>query len=236
MAEEERVQKTMARLGIASRRASEELIVDGQVEVNGEVAELGDKVSETDELKVNGVIYSHKPDLVTYLLNKPAEVLSSASDDRGRTTVVDVVENNDRLFPIGRLDYMTEGLILITNDGDLAYRCTHPSFGLEKTYLVELAKPAKPHDLRMLREGVELEDGVTHPASVSQPQPKMLKLTIHEGRNRQVRRMCEAIGNECLRLVRTNYGPLSLNGLAPGEYRKLGTDDLNSLYAALGPR
>lgn len=229
----DRVQKVMARLGIASRRASEELIADGRVEVNGKVVDLGARVAESDELKVDGIIYSHKPGLVTFLLNKPVEVLSTTSDDRGRRSVVDIVSSDERIFPVGRLDYMTEGLILLTNDGDLAHRCTHPSFELDKTYLVEVAHAVSPRHLRMLREGVELDDGMTHPAKVSQPQPKMLKLTIHEGRNRQVRRMCEAIGNECLRLVRTHYGPLTLAGVGPGEYRQLSSDELNTLYSAL---
>ncbi len=229
----ERLHKVLARIGIASRRFSEELIAEGRVLVNGEVARVGDKVTSEDEITVDGVTYSHQVDLVYFLLNKPAGYISASSDDRGRKVVTELVDSAHRIFPVGRLDYETEGLLLLTNDGDLTYRLTHPSFGVEKEYLAYLESTPTPGDLKRLRDGLELDDGPTAPAKATSPADRLLKLTIHEGRNRQVRRMCDAIGRPCLRLVRTRIGSLADPKLAPGEYRQLMQDEVNDLQKSI---
>ncbi len=233
----ERLQKVLAARGWGSRRACEELIVAGRVRVNGEVAVLGRRVDpDRDRVEVDGVPVGVRPDLVHYLLNKPAGVVTTASDPEGRPTVVELVPREPRVFPVGRLDAATEGLLLLTNDGDLAQRLTHPSHGVEKEYLVEVdGGLVAPRALRRLREGVELDDGPTAPAEVSQPSPGVLRLTIHEGRNRQVRRMCEAVGHPVRRLVRTRIGPLSDRTLRPGSWRALRPEELVALAAAAAP-
>ena len=228
-----RLQKVLARLGFGSRRVSDDLIAEGRVTVNGEVAELGRRVDvEHDVVEVDGVIVGVKPDLVHYLLNKPRGVVTTASDPQGRPTVVELVPVEPRVFPVGRLDADTEGLLLLTNDGDLAHRLTHPSFGVEKEYLAEVEGSPTPGVVRRLREGVELEDGMTAPAKVSLVPPSGLRITIHEGRNRQVRRMCEAVGHPVRRLVRVRIGPLADRRLKPGEWRSLTQAELRSLEKA----
>ena len=231
--EGERLQKVLARAGMGSRRVAEELIADGLITVNGEVAELGRRVDvDHDRVEVEGVPIGVRPDLVHYLLNKPIGVISTADDPQGRPTVVELVPAQPRVFPVGRLDGDTEGLLLLTNDGELTHRLTHPSFGVEKEYLAEVEGEPSRGALRQLREGVELDDGVTAPARVAQPSPGVLRLVIHEGRNRQVRRMCEAIGHPVVRLVRTRIGPLSERSLAPGEWRVLEPLEVRSLEQA----
>ncbi len=233
--EGERLQKVLARAGVASRRAAEELIADGLVTVNGEVAELGRRVDvEHDRVEVDGVAVGVRPDLVHYLLNKPRGVISTADDPHGRPTVVSLVPPEPRVFPVGRLDADTEGLMLLTNDGDLTHRLTHPSFGVEKEYLAEVEATGEVSRaaLRALREGVELDDGPTAPARASQPSPGVLRLIIHEGRNRQVRRMCEAVGHPVRRLVRTRIGPLADRSLRPGEWRRLEPREVRELERA----
>lgn len=232
----ERVQKVMARIGLGSRRASENLIAEGRVTVNGEVVELGARVGAEDELAVDGRIYSTLPDAVTYLLNKPTGVISTASDPQGRPTVVELVPAEPRVFPVGRLDMDTEGLILLTNDGGLAHRLTHPSFGIPKEYLVEVRGTIGRKSLRLLREGVQLDDGVTSPAKASILESGLLRLTIHEGRNRQVRRMCEAVGHPVVRLVRSRIGPIVDPKLKPGFSRRLTGDELLELQRAVETR
>ncbi|MGH9138127.1 MAG: pseudouridine synthase [Acidimicrobiales bacterium] len=228
--EGEKLQKVLARAGIASRRASEELIVEGRVRVNGVRAQLGARVDpQTDIIEVNGAAVGVRPDLVHYLLNKPAGVVSTASDTHGRPTVVDVVPREPRVFPIGRLDTATEGLLLLTNDGELTHRLTHPSFGVEKEYLAEVEGQPSRGALRRLREGVELDDGRTAPAKASLTAPNVVRLTIHEGRNRQVRRMCEAIGHPVVRLVRVRIGPITDTRLGPGEWRALTQPEVRAL-------
>ncbi|NNE96957.1 MAG: rRNA pseudouridine synthase, partial [Acidimicrobiales bacterium] len=221
----ERLQKILARAGVASRRAVEDMIGSGRVSVNGTVATLGDKADpERDEIKVDGAVISVLPDAITYLLNKPAGTVSTASDPHGRQTVVDLVPAEPRVFPVGRLDADTEGLLLLTNDGGMAHRLTHPSHGVEKEYLAHVEGTPKPRAIRALRDGVELDDGTTAPAKVSLVGDNLIKLAIHEGRNRQVRRMCAAVGHPVLRLVRTRIGPLVDRQLEPGRWRRL-TDD-----------
>lgn len=235
-ADGERLQKVLARAGVASRRACEEMIEDGLVTVNGEVARLGRRVHPaTDTIEVEGVRIGVAPDLVHYVVNKPPGVVSTASDPRGRPTVVDLVPPEPRVFPVGRLDVETEGLLLVTNNGDLTYRLTHPSFGVDKEYLAHVDGEPSRGALRRLREGVDLEDGTTAPAKVSLVAPDVIRLVIHEGRNRQVRRMCEAVGHPVKRLVRTRIGPLVDRKLQPGEWRMLAQDEVRALERASTP-
>jgi 23S rRNA pseudouridine2605 synthase len=231
----ERLQKVLARRGYGSRRTAEELIEAGRVRVNGAVVRLGHRVDpDRDLVEVDGHVVSVKPGLVHYLLNKPAGVVTTARDPQGRPTVVELVPDEPRVFPVGRLDAATEGLLLLTNDGDLAHRLTHPSFGVEKEYLAQVDGPLPAGVLRRLREGVELEDGMTAPAHVSQPEPGLVRLTIHEGRNRQVRRMLDAVGHPVDRLVRVRIGPVSDRRLRPGEWRALTPDERRALEEASG--
>jgi 23S rRNA pseudouridine2605 synthase len=230
-----RLQKVLARLGYGSRRVCDDLIDSGVVTVNGEVAVLGRRVDvERDQVAVNGVPVGIRPEFVYYLLNKPAGVVTTASDPQGRPVVVDLVPAEPRVFPVGRLDADTEGLLLLTNDGDLTQRLTHPSFGVEKEYVAEVEGMPSPAAVRALREGVDLDDGRTAPAKVSlvPGPPAVLRITIHEGRNRQVRRMGEAVGHPVRRLVRTRIGPLADRQLKPGEWRALTLPEVRSLEKA----
>lgn len=231
----ERLQKVLASRGWGSRRVCEDLIASGRVTVNGVVAILGRRVDvDTDLVEVDGAPVGVRPDFVYYLLNKPRGVVTTSSDPQGRETVIDLVPGEPRVFSVGRLDVDTEGLILITNDGELANRIAHPSHGVDKEYLAEVSGgEVRSGELRRLRDGVELDDGFTAPAKVSQPSPGVLRITIHEGRNRQVRRMCEAIGHPVDRLVRVRIGPLRDPALAPGEWRHLGAADLKLLAEAV---
>jgi 23S rRNA pseudouridine2605 synthase len=234
----ERLQKVLARAGFGSRRACEELIAAGRVLVNGAVVPLGRRVEvEHDQIEVDGIPVSVRTGLVYYLLNKPRGVVTTASDPQGRPTVVELLPLEPRVFPVGRLDADTEGLLLLTNDGELTHRLTHPSFGVEKEYLAEVEGQPAPADVRRLREGIELDDGPTAPARAALVAPNVLRLTIHEGRNRQVRRMCAAVGHPVVRLVRTRIGPVAERDLKPGEWRPLTLAELRALEeaAASGP-
>ena len=235
--EGDRLQKVLARVGIGSRRVCEDLIAEGRVLVDGEVAVLGRRIDvETVLIEVDGAPVGVRPDLVHYLLNKPAGVVTTADDPQGRPTVVGMVPTEPRVFPVGRLDLDTEGLLLLTNDGELTHRLTHPSFGVEKEYVAGVLGEPSRGALRRLREGIELDDGTTAPARAALLDPSVLRLTIHEGRNRQVRRMCEAIGHPVVRLIRTRIGPLADRSLAPGAWRELTGDELRSLQRAVaGP-
>ena len=229
----DRLQKVLASVGLGSRRACEELIEDGRVTINGRVAELGDKADvEVDHIEVDGVPIGIKPGLVYYLLNKPAGVVTTAADTHGRRVVTDLVPTEPRVFPVGRLDQETEGLLLLTNDGELTHRLTHPSFGVEKEYVASVEGSPTRGELRRLREGVDLDDGRTAPAQAALIEPTVVRITIHEGRNRQVRRMCDAIGHPVRRLVRTRIGPLADRSLAPGEWRELTVDEVRALERA----
>ena len=232
--EGERLQKVLARVGIGSRRVCEDLIAEGRVLVDGEMAVLGRRVDpETALIEVDGAPVGVRPDLVHYVLNKPAGVVTTADDPQGRPTVVGLVPIEPRVFPVGRLDVDTEGLLLLTNDGELAHRLTHPSYGVEKEYVAEVEGLPTRAVLRRLREGVELDDGPTAPARATLVDPSVVRLTIHEGRNRQVRRMCEAVGHSVVRLVRTRIGPLADRSLAPGAWRELTGDEVRSLQRAV---
>jgi 23S rRNA pseudouridine2605 synthase len=228
-----RLQKVLARAGLGSRRACEELIAQGRVTVDGAVAPLGRRIDPaTARVMVDGVPIGVAEHLVHYLLHKPAGVITTADDPQGRPTVLDLVPPEPRVHPVGRLDQDTEGLLLLTNDGELTHRLTHPSFGVDKEYLaVVRARPGR-QALRRLREGIELADGPTAPARVSMLDDRTLRLIIHEGRNRQVRRMCDAVGAPVERLVRTRIGPVRDTTLAPGEWRPLGRDELRALERA----
>jgi 23S rRNA pseudouridine2605 synthase len=171
---------------------------------------------------------------VHYLLNKPAGVVTTASDPQGRPTVLELVPAEPRVFPVGRLDLETEGLLLLTNDGELANRIAHPSHGVDKEYLAEVEGTPSRATLRRLREGVELEDGITAPAQAALVEPSLVRLTIHEGRNRQVRRMLDAVGHPVLRLIRTRIGPIADRKLAPGAWRELSPKELRAMEAAVG--
>jgi 23S rRNA pseudouridine2605 synthase len=233
----DRLQKVLARAGMGSRRTCEALIAEGRVTVDGEVAILGRRVDPAvAHVEVDGVPVPVAPDLVSYLLNKPPGVVTTLSDPQGRRTVVDLVPSEPRVFPVGRLDYDSEGLLVLTNDGELTQLLTHPSHGVAKAYLAEVVGVPTAGEVRRLREGIELDDGPTAPARVAivatQTDSAALELVIHEGRNRQVRRMCEAIGHPVTRLVRTRIGPLSDARLAPGEWRPLEPSEVRALYAA----
>ena len=232
--EGERLQKVLARAGLGSRRVCEELIADGRVNVNGEVAQLGRRVDpERDAVALDGVPVIVRDDLVYYLLNKPVGYVSTAADPEGRPTVVDLVPDAPRVYPVGRLDYDTEGLLVLTNDGELTHLLTHPRFGVVKTYLAEVEGDPTPGDIRALREGVDLDDGRTAPARVKVVQRRghtaAIELAIHEGRNRQVRRMCEAVGLSVVRLRRVRYGTLAMGTLKIGEFRYLSEEEVNGL-------
>jgi pseudouridine synthase len=222
----ERLQKVLAHAGVASRRAAEQLIQAGRVSVNGEVVtELGRRVTARDRVEVDGRPLEPSQRLVYVALNKPVGHVSTARDPEGRPTVLDLVRRPERLYPIGRLDWDSEGLLLLTNDGALTHRLTHPRYGVEKEYHALVAGYPDGAALRALAEGVRLEDGLTAPADVRRLRQDRLgvwlAIAIHEGRNRQVRRMLEAVGHPAKRLVRVRVGPVELGGLPPGRWREL---------------
>lgn len=232
----ERLQKVLARVGLGSRRTCEDLIRDGRVKVDGVIAELGRRVDpDTARIEVDGIAIGTRPGTVYYLLNKPAGVVTTVDDPLGRPTVAELVPDDPRVFPVGRLDQDTEGLLLLTNDGELTHRLTHPSFGVEKEYLAHVEGRPTRGALRRLREGVELDDGPTAPARASLVAPDVVRIVIHEGRNRQVRRMCEAIGHPVRRLVRVRIGPVTDRSLAPGAWRPLTMAEVRRLERAALP-
>jgi 23S rRNA pseudouridine2605 synthase len=235
----ERLQKALARAGVGSRRAVEELIAAGRVRVNGDPAVLGRRVDvHKDKVEVDGSPIPLDPELVYYLLNKPEGVVSTAADPQGRVTVVDLVDPGVRVWPVGRLDVASEGALVLTNDGELTMRLTHPRYEVPKSYLVEVAGPMGGRARRELARGVELDDGTTRPARVdvvdTGARGSVVEITISEGRNRQVRRMMEAVGHPVRRLVRTSIGPLKLGRLKPGTARRLSPAEVRALYAATG--
>jgi len=231
----ERLQKTLARAGFGSRRSCEILISEGRVTIDGRVAELGNRVDpETQLICVDGALAPTAQNSVYYLLNKPDGVVTTAYDPQGRATVLDLVDSNVRIFPVGRLDMNTEGLLILTNDGRLAHLLTHPSSGIAKEYLARVEGDPSPGAIRRLREGVELDDGLTSPAQVSRVSEGLLRIVIHEGHNRQVRRMCAAVGHDVTRLVRTRIGPIQDATLSPGSSRQLSLGEVRRLMEAVG--
>lgn len=230
----ERLQKVLARAGFGSRRHCEQLIFDERVTIDGQLATIGDRVDpNTVRVEVDGVLAPVAQGLVHYLFNKPPGVVTTASDPEGRKTVLSFVPSDPRVFPVGRLDMMTEGLLILTNDGALAHDLMHPSRGVEKEYLAQVVGDPAPAAIRLLREGVTLDDGVTAPAKVARVSAGLLRITIHEGRNRQVRRMCDAVGHPVERLVRTRIGGVGDATLKPGQYRDLTVPEVTRLGTAV---
>jgi 23S rRNA pseudouridine2605 synthase len=218
----------LARAGVASRRKADELIKAGRVRVNGEAGQLNTFVERGDRVELDG--NEVRLQRLSYvLLHKPAGVVTTASDPQGRPAVVDLVDYDVRVVPVGRLDVETTGALLLTNDGELAHRLAHPKYEVEKVYEAEVEGEPSDHALRQLAQGVELEDGMTAPAEVRRLGPSLVELSIHEGRNRQVRRMLEAVGHPVRRLHRSRYAGLTLDGLGPGSWRELSPAELGPL-------
>lgn len=223
-----RLNAWLARAGVASRRKSDELIKAGRVTVNGERGQLNTFVQADDDVRLDGKPLA-KQQLAYVLLHKPAGTVTTARDPQGRRTVVDLVRHPARVVPVGRLDSDTTGALLLTNDGDLAHRLAHPRYEIDKVYEVECWTQPTDADLKRLREGVVLDDGPTRPARVRRIDGARVELTIHEGRNRQVKRMLEAVGHRVRRLHRSRYANLTVEGLAPGEWRELRRDEAHAL-------
>jgi 23S rRNA pseudouridine2605 synthase len=227
-----RLAKYLAHAGVASRRASEEIIAARRVRVDGAVVtDPARDVDDTREVLVDGhPIHVEGHERLAFAVNKPRGVVSTAADPQGRRTIVELVPSRERLYPVGRLDADTTGLILLTNDGELAYRLTHPSFEVPRTYRARVRNgPVKESALTALREGIELDDGPTAPARVRRLGNDHVELTIHEGRKRQVRRMLEAVGHPVKALERVSFGPLRLGPLEPGDHRRLTSNELERL-------
>lgn len=236
MAERIRIQKAIAKAGLMSRRAAEEAMTKGRVLLNGRPVVLGDRVDpEADVLTLDGAPIPVDIRLETHLLYKPVGAISTASDPRGRPTVVDLVESERRLYPVGRLDADSEGLILLSNDGELTNRVTHPRYGITKKYLAEVEGQVDRKLIRRLIDGIELEDGTAKAISArridSNRDRSLVELVMVEGRNREVRRMFDAVGHRVTRLVRTGIGPISDPTLKPGESRRLTPAEIQKLLA-----
>lgn len=237
--EPQRIQKVLAHAGVASRRAVEEMIEAGRVKVNGKRARLGQRVDPAkDAVEVDGSRVPLQAELRYYLLNKPVGVVTTSDDPEGRETVLEYIETDERVWPVGRLDIETEGALLLTNDGDLTHRLTHPSFEVPKTYLAEVRGSVGSKAIRALLSGVELDDGPARARSaqiVEQARgDTLLELVMTEGRNREIRRMLDTLGFTVVRLVRVAIGPLRLGRLKAGTYRKLGPAEVMALYRAAG--
>ncbi len=235
----ERVQKVLAAAGVASRRASEELIAAGRVAVDGEVVRLGAKADPFRQvITVDGERVHTNPLLVYFLLNKPTGVVTTVTDPQGRPTVMDLVPANPRVYPVGRLDRDTEGLLLLTNDGELANRLAHPRYQVEKTYVAQIRGPLKRHAVRALLEGIELDDGPARARSVRElgasADRTLVELVLTEGRKREVRRMLAAVDVPLERLARVKIGPLALGDIGSGKFRPLTGAEVRALYAAVG--
>lgn len=230
-----RLQVVLARAGIASRRKAEAMIAAGRVSLNGRVAALGDKAGPGDDVRLDGAVVGPPEDEVVVALHKPDAVVSTLSDPEGRRTVADLVDKAHSLRPVGRLDYHTEGLLLMSNHGPLVHQLLHPRFDVPKTYLVRLHRPIGDAALRAMAEGVVLPDGRTRPAFAERvPAAKgaWIRIIVNEGRNRLIRRMCEQLGLQVRRLIRTDFAGIQLGGLRPGMYRYLSLDELSTLARA----
>ena len=227
-----RLNAWLARAGVASRRKADELIKDGRVTVNGEPGQLNTFVQRTDDVRLDGQPLA-KQELSYVLLHKPAGVVTTASDPQGRPTVVGLVPHEPRVVPVGRLDVDTTGVLLLTNDGQLAHRLAHPRYRVEKTYVAEVERDPDEDALRRLREGIELEDGWTAPAGARRLGPGRVELVLHEGRKHQVKRMLSAVGYPVTRLHRSAYAGLTLEGLEPARWRELDADEVDQLRRAV---
>jgi 23S rRNA pseudouridine2605 synthase len=223
-----RLNAYLARTGVASRRKADDLIKAGRVTVNGEPGQLNTFVAAHDRVEVDGEPVA-KQRLAYVLLHKPSGVVTTASDPQGRPTVVGLVEHESRVVPVGRLDADTTGALLLTNDGELAHRLAHPSYGVEKVYEAAVWGDPDETALRRLREGIELDDGRTAPAKVRRVAPGRVELILHEGRNHQVKRMLEAVGHRVRQLHRTRYAGLTVEGLEPGAWRELTREEIDAL-------
>jgi pseudouridine synthase len=223
-----RLNAFLARSGVASRRGADELIKAGRVTVNDEVAGLATFVQSRDVVEVDGERVRLEP-LTYVLLHKPAGVVTTAKDPQGRPTVVELVTHEHRVVPVGRLDVDTTGALLLTNDGQLAHRLMHPKYEVDKVYEADVGGEPTDSEIARLIAGVDLEDGETAPAGVRRLGPSRLELTLHEGRKHQVKRMCEAVGHPVVRLHRSVYAGLTVDGLEPGEWRELSRDEVENL-------
>ena len=232
----ERVQKVIAASGYCSRRKAEELVRLGLVYINGNIASLGDKVSGNDYIEVEGNAINEKQDKVYYLLNKPRGVITSTTDDKGRKTVVDIIDTNTRIYPVGRLDYDTTGLIIITNDGELANLLTHPKNNIDKVYITKIEGLITKGNLRTLENGVVIDGEKTAKSKAKilradkKTNTSVVELTIHEGRNHQVKNMFKALGYNVIKLKRERISFLTVDGLSSGDYRQLSIHEVKKLY------
>lgn len=230
----ERLQKIIARAGVCSRREAENLILDGKVTVDGKIIrELGTKVDSKQKIRVEGRLLRFDTERIYLLLNKPRGYVSTTHDERGRKTILDLIDTSERIYPIGRLDLNSEGLILLTNDGELTNLLIHPRFEVKKTYRAKISGIITEEKLDKLRAGIELDDGLTAPAEIYLLDKDLIEITIHEGRNRQVRRMFAAIGYDVRRLKRIKFGNLTLEGVGVGKYRELTSEEVAELKGEL---
>lgn len=235
-----RLQKIISQSGLLSRRAAEKAIEAGEVTVNGKVIrELGSTADpEVDEIRVNDTLVQISQEKVVYLLNKPREVMTTKSDPEGRKTVMDLIPSSPSVHPVGRLDYQSEGLLLLTNDGDLTFHLTHPKFEVEKIYHCKVKGNPSQNTLKTLMTSVSLDDGpgrFTEVKLLKEAENPLLEVRIHEGRNRFIRRMFETVGHPVLRLKRVQLGPLKLGDLKPGDFKKLSAQEIKGLHAFLNP-
>jgi len=235
-----RLQKVLAEIGLASRRQAEEMIRQGRVTINGRAARIGEKVDPSrDHIKVDGRRVALPSEKLYLLLHKPKNTVTTLEDPEGRPTVLSLVkEKRARLFPVGRLDYDAEGFLLLTNDGDLAHRLSHPSFRIPRTYRVKVKGKPSPEEIRKLSRGISLEDGPTAPCRITflreTRENAWMEMTLREGRNRQVKRMWEKMGYPVLKLKRVSFAGLALGNLQPGEYRALGPKELEKIRRMTG--
>ena len=234
----ERLQKVIANIGYCSRRHAEELISKGEVKVNGKVVtELGTKVKKGDTIEVENTILDNNKDYEYYVLNKPREVVTTTKDEHGRKTVIDLIDTTTRIYPVGRLDYDTTGILLLTNDGELANKLMHPKNNIDKTYIAKVEGIVTGYAIKKLREGVVIDGYKTSPARVKlkkvdkNKNTSLVEITIHEGKNHQVKKMFESVGYQVSKLKRTNYANLDLTNLRVGEYRKLSNKEIAVLYS-----
>ena len=234
----ERVSKIIANSGYTSRRKAEELIENGKVLVNGRVVKIGEKASGNDIITINGqVINKENCNYEYYLLNKPRGVVTTNHDDKGRKTVIDLIETNTRIYPVGRLDYDTTGALLLTNDGELTNKLTHPKNNIDKVYLAKIEGIIQIEDVKKLRNGVKIDNFVTSKARVKireidkSKMTSLIEITIHEGHNHQVKKMFESVGYEVIKLTRLSFAGLDVKKMKSGEYRKLSIKEVNRLYS-----
>jgi 23S rRNA pseudouridine2605 synthase len=237
---EQRLQKIIAEMGIASRRKAEEIIIEGRVTVNGKVAEIGMKADPLrDHIKVDGKLLTKPEKKVYYVFNKPRGVMTSMGDPQGRPTVKEFFSGiRQRVFPVGRLDYDSEGLLLLTNDGDFAYAILHPSKKIPKTYLVKVKGVLEEEELEKLRKGMKIDGKMTAPARVKKLKKtesnSWIEMTISEGRKRQIRRMLERVGHQVIRLMRIRINGIEMGPLEPGNYRKLTMEEMHTIMKEIG--